>query len=108
MDAPVDLTNLRTITDGDVEMEKELFREFLESSKESLNRLEVNLDKNADAWRTGAHALKGNALNIGAYKLSELCKKAQDAYLASKEEKAGILKCINDEYQMVHDYLQTQ
>lgn len=106
MSVPVDLTNLRSITDGDKEMEQALFEEFVSSSEESLSTLQNSVDNAfAETWRKEAHALKGVALNLGAIGLGALCKKAQDEFNASPDFKADLLKKIREEYALVKQFL---
>lgn len=106
MTQPVDLTNLREITDGDTEMEKALFEEFIKTSDSyvvSLGEM-LNEDKN-EIWRTTAHAFKGLALNLGAANLGALCKNAQENNNASPQDKASMLESIRQEYSAVKNYL---
>jgi len=106
MTQPVDLTNLREMTDGDSEMEKELFEEFFLSSDACIAGLDANTAGGEnEAWRKHAHALKGTALNLGAESLSAVCKHAQESHGASAEEKHAMLASIKAEYARVKDYL---
>lgn len=104
MNEPVDLTNLRSMTDGDKEMEKALFEEFFSSFKVGMATLQANTE-NAEAWRKEAHALKGVALNLGAMKLGELCKNGQDEPNADAAAKAELVKAIQVEYERVQQFL---
>ena len=102
----VNLTNLRSMTDGDVEMEQQLFKEFCGSFENGLSVLNRSCeDSAADAWRIQSHALKGISLNLGADKLGFLCKKAQDSHTASMKEKEDILEVIKAEYVLVKQFL---
>ena len=106
MEAPVDLTNLRSMTDGDKEMEKELFTEFYDCFESGLNVLRASCgDSDAETWRTQAHALKGVALNLGALHLGDLGKKAQDEYLVPEAAKVEMLKKMQTEYERVKIFL---
>jgi HPt (histidine-containing phosphotransfer) domain-containing protein len=106
MDDPVDLTNLHSMTDGDKEMEKELFQEFLSSFKKGLSSLQQYCaENNTEAWRAESHALKGISLNLGANAIGELCKKAQDSNLADAAVKNEILKKMHTEYEKVKQFL---
>lgn len=108
MSLPVDLKNLREITDGDTEMERELFNEFISTSDEYIDTLgkSTSLDAN-EAWRAISHSFKGIALNLGAEKLGELCKTAQENNMSSAENKTAMLTAINQEYIAVRDYLKS-
>lgn len=109
MAQPVDLRNLREITDGDAEMEKELFKEFIKTADSYIVILGelLNADKN-ELWRTTAHAFKGLALNLGATNLGELCKKAQENNTASLQDKTSMLEAIRQEYAGVNDFLNSE
>ena len=106
MSSPVDLTNLREITDGDAEMEQELFKEFIRTSDSYVASLEQTFDAgSSEEWRTTAHSFKGIALNLGANNLGELCKKAQDSHTVTSAEKEAIFNSIKLEYASVKNYL---
>jgi len=106
MDAPVDLTNLRSMTDGDKDLEKELFKEFYSAFDAGLNLLQVSTGDGAvETWRGQSHALKGVALNLGAEKLGALCKKAQESQTASEKAKVAMLENIRAEYKWVKEFL---
>lgn len=107
MNTPVDLTNLRSMTDGDKDMEKALFEEFFVSFETGMATLQKNMESAAvDVWRKEAHALKGIALNLGAMELGTLCKKGQDNYQTSVSEKSALLQNIKAEYARVREFLQ--
>ncbi|MCG8492345.1 MAG: Hpt domain-containing protein [Sneathiellales bacterium] len=105
-DEPVDLTNFRELTDGDEEMERELFQEFISSAREAIGTLEQNCqDGENDMWRGAAHALKGTSLSLGAESLSQICKEGQDGHAAKAGEKSRILAEIKSEYERVETFL---
>jgi HPt (histidine-containing phosphotransfer) domain-containing protein len=105
--AAVNLDNLRNMTGGDIEMERELFNAFLDSSDECLEFLRVNCGNGAEeAWRRRAHAWKGISLNLGAEQLGNLCKNAQEHSTASVEEKLQMLVELQKEYDKVRLHLQ--
>ena len=102
----VDLTDLRSITEGDKEIEQALFDEFYSSTEAHLQILAANCtDGQNETWRSTAHAMKGTAFNIGALMLGELCKKAQDEEDVSGEEKKQQLDLMQKEYVKVKAYL---
>ena len=104
---PVDLTNLREMTEGDVEMEKELFEEFFSSSEKCIASMRQGcIDGESPDFRAHAHALKGTSVNMGAAKLSELCKEAQEKSDVPKAEKENLLENIQSEYENVKLFLQ--
>lgn len=107
MTTPVDLTNLREMTDGDKELEKQLFSEYFSSSEECINTLQNNCtDGENESWRTAAHAFKGTSYNLGAQNLGDLCKKAQESNAAPATKKQEMLQAIQSEYQNVKTFLQ--
>ena len=84
-----------------------LFKEFFSSFEAGIAALQASCsDKAAETWRTQSHALKGIALNLGAMKLGDLCKKGQDEPHAAQEAKGELLKNILDEYERVKVFLQ--
>ena len=106
MTQSVDLTNLRDMTDGDPDMERELFAEFISSFESELAQLRASLsDSASETWRRRAHALKGVAFNLGAMRLGELCKQAQDAPQSNPEAKSELLTKISAEFEEVRHYL---
>ncbi len=106
MPLPVDLTNLREITDGDTAMEKELFEEFISTGDSYIVKFSQAMEPdNNETWRTISHSFKGIALNLGAMQLGELCKKAQENNTANIQEKTAMLESIKREYIAVRDYL---
>ena len=104
--AAVDLKNLREMTEGDPEMERELFAEFISSFESELAQLRASQsDSASETWRRRAHALKGVAFNLGAMRLGELCKQAQDAPQSNAGAKAELLGKIDAEFADVRSYL---
>lgn len=110
MTISLDLSNLREALDGDAELEKELFKEFIESSQELIEKLSAvksNYEQHEE-WRIAAHALKGISQNLGAFKLGEFCKNAQEQAQAPQEEKSEIFNKILNEHQKVIALLQQE
>lgn len=106
MSDPVDLTNLRSITEGDTELEAVLFEEFVVSGRECVEGLQQDCGEGeCENWRTSAHALKGTSVNLGAMHLSDLCLKAQEEFCASKSDKQKMLDDIESEFDTVCKFL---
>jgi len=99
----VDLSNLRELTDGDKELEAELFEEFIESSQKLLATLE-NSDSPTE-WSKAAHALKGISANLGAMTLSEIARTAQEKDGALSSEKLQLLNALKHENAKVIQFL---
>ena len=110
MTDPVDLQNLHDLTDGDREFEQELFDEFLSSSHQMVQTLKHHIVDQGDneEWRSSAHALKGISYNLGAEKLGDLCKQAQESCDAEAKSKIELLDQIKSEYDRVVDFLNQQ
>ncbi len=108
MKEPVDLTNFRTMTDGDPAIEQELFLEFLTTVDDGLAKMESSTsDGNREVWRSTAHALKGAALNLGATDLGDLLKKAQLGFdTTDAAQKTNLLQEIRNEFALVKAFLQ--
>ncbi|MCS5595827.1 MAG: Hpt domain-containing protein [Alphaproteobacteria bacterium] len=101
MTAPVDLTNLREITEGDEALEAELFHDFISSFEDIL--LQMHSKTIEEGWAKDAHALKGLASNLGAERLTKICHEAQHSQ--SDDENAIYVDRIKDEYRQVCAYL---
>lgn len=107
MTEPVDLTNLRSMTDGDAEMEQMLFEEFYSSCETLIDKLGQNIANNDNEnWRKDAHAIKGIAYNLGAAHLGNLCKQAQDSPDMPGPEKQGLLQAIRIAYHETKRFLE--
>lgn len=105
-DTCVDLSNLRELTDGDKELEEELFQEFITGADEIIESLSTTNDN--EEWRQAAHALKGISLNLGAARLSELSSSAQGNFEQGRDEKNIIIENIKAEYAKVVDCLKAE
>ncbi len=106
MNPHVDLRGLREITEGDAALERELFAIFIASSGECLQALAASQypDK-TEIWRQQAHALKGAALNLGAARLGELARQAQDNSGSGPIEKNRMLLALQAEFKQVCQFI---
>ncbi len=103
---PVDFTNLREITEGDTELEKELFDDFISSCEEKFIVMAENcIDGESLLWESSAHALKGISMNLGADNLAALCQTAQENSVADIQSKQDMLSKIKAEYALVKKVL---
>lgn len=76
-DEPVlDLDHLRHLTDGDAQLEGELFALFLSTSEMYLQTMREALE-DGRAWTSTAHALKGASANLGARRIATLALVAE-------------------------------
>ncbi len=106
-DSPVDMEQLRNFTDGDQDEEQALFGLFLDQTYNLITTLEQNTEtEGADAWQSSAHRLKGSAGNLGAMRLHELCKRAEQHYADSRIQKIDMLIEIKDEINRVEGFIQ--
>jgi HPt (histidine-containing phosphotransfer) domain-containing protein len=105
--SPVDINHLETFTDGDKEVENQLFSLFLEQASISLIRLrEAVVNNDNEEWRSASHKFKGASANLGAKRLSEICHSGEIAYLQNSDTKMGILNSIQSHYNEVEIYLE--
>lgn len=109
MDQPVNFDSLRALTGGDIALETELFKVFITSSAECVTGLRsACTEKNGVTWRKHAHALKGNAFNLGADRLGALCKKAESGDQAATDDKIKMLASIEEELERVNTALRAE
>lgn len=105
---PVDLEQLRHVTDGNIEEEWALGVMFAEQAVLSLAELMRALAENdLAAWRKAAHQMKGASANLGARHLSHLCKEAEGS--GSTDSRFGIeaLQAIREEVEAVEKFLRS-
>ncbi|MDD4615807.1 MAG: ATP-binding protein [Alphaproteobacteria bacterium] len=106
INAPVDLTSLRALTDGEEEVEKELMKAFIAQTDKNLETMTENCEVEGEnkPWGEAAHMLKGASGSIGAEGLRELATEAQffngDSFARRK-----LLEKIKTEYARVKEYL---
>lgn len=109
MAASVNFDNLRSITDGDAEIEAVLFASFLSAARTCFDKMSVALTSGDEVqWRQQAHAFKGVCMNLGANPLSELCAKAQMDWRAPEDDKRAMLQSIENEMVNVRRILDQQ
>lgn len=105
VDIPLDLSQLKTFSEGDVEMERELADVFRQQSDKNMETLTSSLARGDNAaWKSAAHMFKGGALGIGAAKLGALCNEAQN-FDGMPEEQKILFEKIKIEYMRVQDYM---
>jgi len=105
----IDLTQMRSFTDGDMAAERELIHNFISQSDKNIVRLTANrIEGSAVAWVEAAHMLKGGAAGIGAVELSRLCAIAQEMATATAAERNSLLLQIENAYANVKQALQVE
>lgn len=108
-DDAIDMTHLRTFTDGDVDAERELFDIFLSQGEigiENLGYARRTLDN--ESWRQSAHKFKGAAANLGAKHLSDLCLIAENGFNMDETVKAEWMEKITNEFSHVRNFIEEQ
>ncbi len=106
MSKTVDLSALYTISGGNIDFEKKIFKEFISSVEEKLGLMhEKCVDGESKTWHSCAHSIKGISVTIGANKLSEISHDAQENAAAPAEVKSKLLSKLQKEYALVKEYL---
>lgn len=105
----VDLAQIRSFSDGDIAMEKELVVAFITQSDKNLILLKKNADADGEnqGWIEAAHMFKGGAAGAGADTLAKLCNQAQH-FTGTPAERAELYEKIDQEYALVKTYLEKQ
>ena len=79
-----DPAQLRTISLGDHEMERDLASVFLENLEPMVGKVEsAHRQRDAEALRRALHGLKGACLNLGAEALGALAKRLEASAAAN-------------------------
>lgn len=100
--ACINLTQMRTFSDGNIEIDRELVRSFMEQSRLNMQTLSENqTDGSNQKWCEAAHMLKGGAGSIGASLLSELCMEAQSLLVSTAEDRKELYTQINKAFREV-------
>src|SRR4051794_13808173 len=106
MTTAVNLAAFHEMTGGDPALEQKLFKDFLKSATQCFSAMQKSWAKGKETvWRYQAHAFKGICLNLGAVRLGQLCKEAQDNSNSEPEEKLILLKVIECELESVKRFL---
>lgn len=92
--AIVDLDHLSTFTDGDNELEAELFDLYLTTARRYLQAMRAAL-REERGWSAEAHALKGASGNLGACRVAALAKDAE--FEAPSSARLQVLKLAVDD-----------
>jgi CheY-like chemotaxis protein/HPt (histidine-containing phosphotransfer) domain-containing protein len=103
--ASVDLSILKTFSEGDTELEKKFIGIFVVQSDKNIKTLAENR-ANADTkpWHDAAHMFKGGSSSIGANQLAALCNQAEH-FEGTAEEKVALFEKIDSEYARVQAHL---
>lgn len=104
---PVDLARLERTTAGDVEVERELLRIFVEQTDEKMKTLDRSLTA-ADYEQIGeeAHSLKGASANVGADHLRELASSLEAGMKNGEHDRAHeLVEEVRKEYVRVRAFI---
>ena len=102
----IDLEFLRSVIENDREFEKELFAIFTENAHSNILRMTKAIEEPAkNDWYMSAHAFKGAAASIGAFRLSEMLEYAQKHPDEEADKKKVILQKIKDEFVLVLEFI---
>lgn len=107
-EALINLTIMKTFSEGDAAIEKQLIGMFITQSDGTMAKLETSVvvDGPCDEWVEAAHSLKGGAGGVGAETLRALCAQAQDMQDVSSAARRAILADIASLYAQVRAALQ--
>ncbi|MCB1882968.1 MAG: response regulator [Geminicoccaceae bacterium] len=100
MQAPVDLARLLDMSDGDIQLEREILALYLTTAARYLREMRGALDDDDDAWEGAAHALKGASRNVGAVVVGDLADEAEHAAPSSE-----MVRKIEAALRASHEYL---
>lgn len=101
----VDLTMLKTFSDGDKDLEKEMIGIFVSQSEIDIDTLSKNrVSGKCEPWVEAAHRIKGGSANMGAENLRSLCEVAQEMADVSADEREKIFSEIDVAFKEICDF----
>lgn len=98
---PLDRARLAGFTEGDEQLERELTALFVGAAERYLGEMRCSTG-NDGRWRRAAHALKGASANIGADRLAELARLAEQEPAARER-----LGAMEQELEAIRAFLAT-
>ncbi len=94
-----DFDNLKLITEGDPALELDLLETFLMTTRSYLDRLcSAHKANDRESWKHELHGMKGGCLNLGVYKLGEMCQAAQQYPPETEAGRSQALQSIQNEF----------
>ncbi|MCS6831015.1 MAG: response regulator, partial [bacterium] len=107
---PIDRDFLAEITGGDIDFERELLQEFVNTVPGLIERThEAIASGNNEALVSAAHTIKGSARAVGAHTFAEIAFALERA---GKEQRMGdasdIAQSLSVEWQRVQDYIEQE
>ncbi len=105
----IDFQHLRQYTAGDAAVENEVLGVFLQQADIWVRMLQTAGDDKS--WVDAAHSLKGSARGVGAWRVAELCERAEALAVrgtpAERSIAIGDLKAAIDEVvQVIENHLE--
>lgn len=105
---PIDMEFFRTVTNGNIEFEKELLEIFMDSAKSNIAKIEKALvDVDETAWAMACHALKGSSKSIGAFDLGdavEICHRTTQ----ETEDRVRSLEEVKKQLKKIEEFMTTK
>lgn len=101
----IDMKLIHAYALGDREREQHVVSLFLEHAAEMLAGLrDCCVDGVSKSWYELAHQLNGSAVNIGAYRLRDLCNEAQNSISASARERVVMVERMERELESIEQF----
>jgi HPt (histidine-containing phosphotransfer) domain-containing protein len=91
-----------------MEQERELAKVFMDVGEDCLKVFRAHLagSRSLEEWKMAAHKLKGSAAQLGAGRLSDTCRAAEETPNGSLQEKETLLHDIQAFFDEVRDFFQ--
>ncbi|MBU6234398.1 MAG: response regulator [Alphaproteobacteria bacterium] len=105
-DTPINIPHLESFTEGDPDVERDLFNIFIDQMGIGITSLEASIGQhNHSDWHAAAHRFKGAAANLGAERLAALCYEAEQNPDLSEPQKKLLLSAISGEAEHVQNFI---
>lgn len=73
----MDMSRLREITDGDPELESQLFQLYIETADRVISALVLHIEDHSGQWAKLVHELKGASANMHIPTMLSLCREME-------------------------------
>ena len=108
-DVPIDMTHIKSFSDGSKEDERHFVQLFFRQNSKAIEILKANCtDGENISWTETAHLLKSGSASIGATHLYTLCEQAQAQKDVPASERRRQLAAIESEIERITNFLKTQ
>ncbi|MGE0410075.1 MAG: Hpt domain-containing protein [Amphiplicatus sp.] len=101
MNQTIDLDHLEQYICGDLALRDEILTIFDEQARMWVHRLRPSDED--EAWRDAAHALKGAARGVGAWRIGDLCEAAEALISGAPEKIAKRRAILNEIAELVNE-----